>query len=210
MRTRACSSPSPAFHHRCQVPGATVSCSPTASVRSSPSSTNVDPSRISTCSARWFRAHARRQGQTRPPRRPSRRRRRRHRLLGGLDDHGLLAGQRVPDDIAHAHRQDPAVAPSIVRRSSLASLTSDGRDGPFPNLSPILLSCCLWRGRAARTSSSAAGSWSSWTRRGPRRHATTRCAQAIAPDPRHRRALDHRGQRAQGGVARGEPGVAPS
>jgi hypothetical protein len=53
-------------------------------------------------------------------------------LLGGLDDHGLLAGQRVPDDIAHAHRQDPAVAPSIVRRSSLASLTSDGRGRPVP------------------------------------------------------------------------------
>jgi hypothetical protein len=29
--------------------------------------------------------------------------------------------------------QDPAVAPSIVRRSSLASLTSDGRGRPVPD-----------------------------------------------------------------------------
>jgi hypothetical protein len=36
-------------------------------------------------------------------------------------------------DVAHAHRQDPAVAPSIVRRSSLASLTSDGRGRPVPD-----------------------------------------------------------------------------
>src|SRR5947207_3996276 len=59
------------------------------------------------------------------------------------------------------------------------------------------LSCCVWRGRAARRSSFAAGSWSSWARSGSRRRVRARRSQAIAPDSRHRRTLDHRGHPAQ-------------
>jgi hypothetical protein len=37
MRTRACTSPLLAFHHRCQVPGAIVTCSPAITARIAPS-----------------------------------------------------------------------------------------------------------------------------------------------------------------------------
>jgi hypothetical protein len=52
--TRAWTSPSPAFHHLCQVPGATTACSPAPSVRSSPASMKlIRPARTSKCSAQW-------------------------------------------------------------------------------------------------------------------------------------------------------------
>jgi hypothetical protein len=71
----------------------------------------------------------------------------------------------------------------------------------------------LWKGSSAAVASAAVGRALD---AGPTQAAASMATrhdtmlQAIAPDPRRRRELDHRGQPAQGGVARGEPGVAPS